>query len=182
MKKNTKLLVGLVAFGALGLGWMGVSSRAADPAHITAELDPIQLKSAVDEPVGKVVKTNAEWKKILTPTQYYILREAGTERAFSGPDYKNGNSHGAGIYRCAACNLALYDAETKFDSGTGWPSFYQPIAKTNVVEKTDEDGARTEVLCARCDGHLGHVFNDGPKPTGQRYCMDSDGMLFEKTK
>jgi peptide methionine sulfoxide reductase msrA/msrB len=155
---------------------MKVSTQAH--AETSPQLSDAQLKTAMDEPVGKVVKTDAEWKKILTPDQYYILREEGTERAFSG-DYK---SHGAGIYRCAACGLSLFDAKTKFDSGTGWPSFYQSLAKTHVKETTDADGDRTEVECARCGGHLGHVFDDGPKPTGLRYCMNSPALKFEPVK
>ena len=112
---------------------------------------------------GKTIeKTNEEWKQLLTPAQYYILREAGTERPFTG---EYANNHEDGDYYCAACHLKLFSSKTKFESGTGWPSFYEPVNKKNVVEITDKTFGmeRTEVLCARCRGHLGHVFDDGPK-------------------
>ena len=127
-----------------------------------------------------VVKTKDEWKKSLTPEQYHILREKGTERAFSGKYDKN---HEHGIYRCAACGLDLYRSEEKYDSGTGWPSFTAPIAPENVSSRPDNSffSQRTEVLCPRCGGHLGHVFDDGPKPTGKRYCMNSAALQFVAT-
>jgi len=124
-------------------------------------------------------KSDAEWKKILSPEQYKVLRDKGTERAFSGKWWDN---HEKGIYVCGACRLELFSSETKFESGTGWPSFWAPIASSSVA--TEEDNSffskRTEVLCPRCGGHLGHVFNDGPKPTGLRYCMNSVSLDFEK--
>jgi peptide-methionine (R)-S-oxide reductase len=127
-----------------------------------------------------VEKTNEEWKKTLTTEQYHILREKGTERAFSGKYDKN---HEHGVYRCAACGLDLYRSEEKFDSGTGWPSFTAPIAAENVSTRPDNSffSQRTEVLCPRCGGHLGHVFDDGPKPTGKRYCMNSAALQFVAT-
>ena len=127
-----------------------------------------------------VTKTEPQWKKILTPAQYYILRQEGTEQPYTG-EYAETHEHG--IYYCAACGLALFKSETKFESGTGWPSFYQPIFAKNVIEEKDTSlpgEARTKISCARCHGHLGHVFDDGPKPTGLRYCMNSAAFKFVK--
>ena len=127
--------------------------------------------------IQKIVKTEEEWKKLLTPDQFKVLRKQGTERAFTGEYW---NNHAKGTYVCAACGLPLFSSETKFESGTGWPSFWQPIGPQNV--ETHEDRSlfmsRTEVVCARCGGHLGHVFTDGPRPTGLRYCMNSVSMKF----
>ena len=128
-------------------------------------------------PLNKLSKSDEEWKRILTPDQYFITRQAGTEAPYSSPLL---NIHDSGTFECVCCDLPLFSSKTKFESGTGWPSFWAPIDKRNVLERTDHplSETRTEVLCARCDAHLGHVFDDGPMPTGLRYCMNGVALKF----
>ena len=178
-----------VAAGATLPGILGgrfvLSDSFTVPAGAAEQMASAQIKVYSVEKgtyvmTQTVVKTKEEWKKSLTPEQYHILREKGTERAFTGKYDKN---HEHGIYRCAGCGLDLYRSEEKYDSGTGWPSFTAPIAPENVSTRPDNSffSQRTEVLCPRCGGHLGHVFDDGPKPTGKRHCMNSAALQFVAT-
>ena len=130
---------------------------------------------------NKITKTEVDWRAELTPEQYHVLREKGTERAFSGALW---DEHRPGTYRCAGCGAELFEADTKFESGTGWPSFYQPAAAEAVDTETDRSFfmSRTEVNCATCGGHLGHVFNDGPRPTGLRYCINSASLKLDPSE
>jgi len=145
--------------------------------------EPIRLYSVARKGYimsEKVIKSDAEWRKLLTPEQFHVTREKGTERAYTGATW---NNHEKGIYQCVCCGNDLYSSETKYESGTGWPSFWKPIAPENITTRSDKSlfTRRTEVICSRCDAHLGHVFEDGPKPTGLRYCMNSAAMKFVKT-
>ena len=128
-------------------------------------------------PAPKIQKSETDWRTTLTPLQYHVLREKGTERAFTGDLW---DEHRSGTYRCAGCGAELFRSETKFESGTGWPSFWQPISRLNVVERTDNSLGmhRVSVSCSRCDAHLGHLFDDGPQLTGLRYCMNSVALRF----
>jgi len=147
------------------------------PGEVTLVNFSSDGKTLGPQKVAKVVKTDGEWYRQLGANSFNIARRADTEMPFSGVSYKE---HRLGIYRCICCDTALFSSETKFDSGTGWPSFWAPIAKQNIVEKPDTSLGveRTEVQCARCEAHLGHIFSDGPKPTGLRYCMNSASMRF----
>ena len=155
------------------------ASPTLDPGPVT--IVPFTDAGARLAPVtvAKVVKTDDEWKKVLDAGQFQVARQDGTERPFTGVTW---NLHDKGIYRCVCCGTPLYDSETKFESGTGWPSFWAPIAKENINELRDTTFmmVRTAISCKRCDAHLGHVFDDGPKPTGLRYCMNSAAMKFVK--
>jgi len=173
-----------------GLALLGIAAAVSSTggligqpgfADAAARIKIYSAEKGTDVMSEEVVKTKEEWKKILTPEQFHVLREKGTERPFTG---KYATSHEHGVYRCAGCGLDLYRSEDKYESGTGWPSFTKPIAPENIKTETDRSffATRTEVLCRRCGGHLGHVFDDGPKPTGLRYCMNSAALQFVATK
>jgi peptide-methionine (R)-S-oxide reductase len=152
-------------------------SAADGPANVTIVEFGANGKKTGTVTIPRVTKTDAEWRRQLSQTSYWVTRHADTERAFTGESW---NEHGHGLYRCICCDTALFSSETKFDSGTGWPSFWAPIARENVVETADSSLGmdRTAVSCRLCDAHLGHVFDDGPRPTGLRYCMNSASMRF----
>jgi methionine-R-sulfoxide reductase len=190
MKTNAKLTIVMITLGIIACVAFCVAlvATAQDSGSAKASSDKggmvkVRLVDDKGQPgpvvsVAKVVKTDEEWRKQLTKDQYEIARAKGTERAFCGAFFDN---HKPGIYYCVCCDLPLFTSETKFDSGTGWPSFFQPVAAENIDEHKDLSFGmeRTEILCARCGAHLGHVFDDGPKPTRLQYCINSASLVFK---
>jgi len=176
----TKILIVFLVLVGIVLFWKFISpSHTSTMAKVRNSSKPDSSKINGENMSDKVIKSDEEWKEVLSPEEYRILREKGTERAFTG---KYWDHHELGTYICAACGTELFESDTKFDSGCGWPSYFEPIDSSRIIYKDDSSYGmkRTEVMCAKCDGHLGHVFDDGPPPTGLRYCINSGSMKFIK--
>jgi len=183
MTRRTLMIAGGAAVAGIALKFRNGNETVEAKGNVPKEVKIVQFSDTGQRKdiatLPFVVKTDEEWKQKLTPAAFEVTRHAATERAFSGEYW---NNHDKGLYRCICCGTALFSSDTKFESGTGWPSFWEPIAKENVRESTDLsfNAIRTAVSCRLCDAHLGHVFDDGPKPTGLRYCMNSVSLRFMK--